>query len=62
MSISKEWSMFGAEHFLANIIKEHDKKLVATDGVGIWDPYACQCLQLNIIFILHLRKVSVLKG
>ncbi len=56
---------FGAEHFLSNIIKEHDKKPVSTDGGGggggMWYPWACQFLQLNIIFILLLRKASVLK-
>ena len=51
--------MFGAEHFLSNIIKEHDKKPVSTDGGGPWYPQACQFLQLNIIFILLLRKASV---
>ncbi len=61
MSISKEWNMFGAEHFLSNIIKEHDKKLISTDGggAGTLYPQACQFLQLNILFILLLRKASV---
>jgi putative transposase len=43
---SKERNMFVAEHFLSNVIKEHGKHPISTDG-GTWYPQACGFLNLH---------------
>ena len=46
INISKERNMFVAEHFLSDIMKEHGKHPISTDG-GTWYPQACRFLNLN---------------
>ena len=46
INISKERNMFVAEHFLSNIVDEHGKHPISTDG-GTWYPQACRFLNLN---------------
>ncbi len=46
LSISKERNMFVAERFLSDMVKEHGKCPVSTDG-GTWYPQACRFLNLK---------------
>ena len=46
LSISKERNMFVAERFIANLVKNHGKHPVSTDG-GTWYPPACKFLKLK---------------
>ncbi len=45
-SISKERSMFVAEHFLSDIMQEYGRHPVSTDG-GTWYLQACKFLKLD---------------
>ncbi len=45
--------MFVTEHFLSDIVDEHDQHPVSTDG-GIWYTQACLYLRLLNLFVnLH---------
>ena len=46
LSISKERNMFVAERFISDVIKNHGKHPVSTDG-GTWYPQACRFLKLK---------------
>jgi putative transposase len=46
LSISKERNMFVAERFISDVIKNHGKHPVSTDG-GTWYPQACRFLRLK---------------
>jgi putative transposase len=46
VSISKERNMFVAERFISDVIKNHGKHPVSTDG-GTWYPQACAFLRLD---------------
>jgi putative transposase len=46
LSISKERNMFVAERFIADLVKDHGKHSVSTDG-GTWYPQACMFLKLK---------------
>jgi putative transposase len=46
LSISKERNMFVAERFIADLVKDHGKHAVSTDG-GTWYPQACMFLKLK---------------
>ncbi len=43
---SKERNMFVAERFISDLIKNHGKYLVSTDG-GTWYPQACRFLKVD---------------
>ena len=47
LSISKERNMFVAERFIADLVKDHGKHSVSTDGGGTWYPQACMFLKLK---------------
>ena len=47
LNISKERNMFVAERLLSNLINNHGKHLVSTDGGGTWYPMACRFLGLK---------------
>jgi putative transposase len=46
LSISKERNIFVAERFISDVIKNHGKHPVSTDG-GTWYPQACRFLRLK---------------
>jgi putative transposase len=46
LNISKERNMFVAERFIADLVKNHGKHPISTDG-GTWYPLACRFLKLN---------------
>ena len=46
LSISKERNTFVAERFISDVIKNHGKHPVSTDG-GTWYPQACRFLRLK---------------
>jgi putative transposase len=46
LSISKERNMFVVELFIADLVKNHDKHPISTDG-GTWYPPACRFLKLR---------------
>jgi putative transposase len=46
VSVSKERNMFVAERFISDVIKNHGKHPVSTDG-GTWYPQACAFLRLD---------------
>ncbi|MDR4492326.1 MAG: DDE-type integrase/transposase/recombinase [Candidatus Nitrosocosmicus sp.] len=46
LSISKERNMFVAERFLSEIVRDHGKHPVSTDG-GTWFPMTCRFLKLE---------------
>jgi putative transposase len=46
LTISKERNMFVAERFLSDIVRDHGKHPVSTDG-GTWYPMACRFLGLE---------------
>jgi putative transposase len=60
LSISKERNILIAERFISDLAKVHGKHPVSTDG-GTWYPQARRFLNLNIIFIHHMRK-ALFKG
>ena len=47
LSISKERNMFVAERFIANLVKNHGKHPVSTDGGTWYPPPACKFLKLK---------------
>ncbi len=49
--------MFDAERFLSDIVKEHDKYPISTDGRGTWYPQACQFLEMKHHIHFLMRKV-----
>jgi|SRR6185312_12694425 putative transposase len=60
LSISKERNILIAERFISDLAMVHGKHPVSTDG-GTWYPQARRFLNLNIIFIHHMRK-ALFKG
>ncbi len=46
LTIPKERNMFVAERFIANLVKNHWKHRVSTDG-GTWYPQVCQLLKIR---------------
>ncbi len=46
INISKERNMFVAERFLFNLLEEHGKHPISTDG-GTWYPQACKFLEVE---------------
>ncbi len=46
LSISKERNMFVAERFMSDLVHEHGRHPVSTDG-GTWYPQACRFLNLK---------------
>ena len=60
LSISNERNILIAERFISDLAMVHGKHPVSTDG-GTWYPQARRFLNLNIIFIHHMRK-ALFKG
>ncbi len=46
LNISKERNMFVAGRFIADLVKNHGKHPISTDG-GTWYPQACKFLKIN---------------
>lgn len=46
LTTSRERNMFVTERFLSNIVRDHGKHPVSTDG-GTWYPQACRFLKLD---------------
>ena len=55
MSISKERNMFVAERFISEVVDEHGKHPVSTDG-GTWYPQACKFLKVEHHIHSHYEK------
>ena len=61
MSISKERNMFVAERFISEVVDEHGKHPVSTDGGTWYPPQACKFLKVkHHVHFLYIRMRKAL--